>query len=447
MIPQVMNLVESPFLTAASFKPEFLRAPKEVLISEMVEHQKYFPVADQKGTLKNVFVITANREPTEQIRQGNQRVLSARLSDGVFLYEEDLKCRLEDFNEKLKKVTFQKKLGTLYQKVERIMADAEIIQQRLKISSPERVKRAAFLCKADLASHMVYEFPELQGIMGRYYALAQREEKEVAQAIEEHWMPRGEEAPLPETETGIVISLADKLDNLLGCFALGLKPTSSSDPYALRRQVLGMIKILIRGGYSFTFKRMFAGLCVVLFCLCSPNREEVVGEILIFITNRVKTVFQDYGFAKDEIEASLAEGGGGNDLYDIFCRVRALHEFRQEAREQFLSLYEVYKRAKGQLNGYHGNTVKQEWLVEPAEKHLQELLNRQQGPFQSALSQRDYHQAYHLIAMIQPALADLFDQVKILADNSDLRENRLALLRRVFNLFGKILDFSKIQEH
>lgn len=444
VILQVMNLVEYPFLTAASFKAEFLRAPKEVLISEMVEHQKYFPVADEKGALKNWFVITANREPTEQIRQGNQRVLSARLSDGVFLYEEDLKCRLEDFNEKLKKVIFQKELGTVYQKIERIIAHAEIIQEKLQISSPERVKRASFLCKADLASHMVYEFPELQGIMGRYYALAQKEDQEVAQAIEEHWMPRGEDAPLPETKTGIVISLADKVDNLLGCFALGLKPTSSSDPYALRRQVLGMIKILIRGHYSLSLRECLQACAKHFPVSILSNQEEVVEEILAFMTNRVKTVFQDYGFAKDEIEASLADGG--DDLYDIFCRVKALHEFRLEAKEQFLSLYEVYKRAKGQLNGYHGNTVKKEWLIEPAEQHLQELLNRQQGAFQQALSQRDYHQVYHLMAMIQPALADLFDQVKILADNSDIRENRLALLRRVFNLFGEVLDFSKIQE-
>ena len=444
VIPQVLNLVEWPYLTSATFRSEFLRAPKEVLISEMVEHQKYFPLMQADGSLKNLFIITANVPPTDQIREGNQRVLSARLSDGVFLYEEDLKMRLEDFNEKLKKVTFQKDLGSVYQKVERLLAHAQILQKILKISTPYRVERAALLSKADLASNMVYEFPELQGIMGAYYALAQGEDPEVAQAINEHWMPRGENAPLPETETGVIISLADKLDNLLGCFSLGLKPTSSSDPYALRRQVLGMIKILIKGQYELPLRECLLACADHFPSSIIRNKQDILEEILAFITNRIKTVFQDYGFYKDEIEASLAYGC--HDIYDTFCRVKALHEFRQQAKAQFSSLYEVYKRAKGQLNGHHAMHVVPEQLVEPAEQQLNTLLNHQQTAFQEALTKRDYNRAYALIATIQPALADLFDQVKILADDPKIRENRLALLRRVFNLFGEILDFSKIQE-
>lgn len=444
VIPQVLNLVEWPHLTYASFRSEFLRAPKEVLISEMVEHQKYFPVSQADGTLKNLFIITANVPPTDQIRQGNQRVLSARLSDGVFLYEEDLKMRLEDFNEKLKKVIFQKELGTVYQKVERIIAHAKVIQRLLKISTPAKVERAALLAKADLASNMVYEFPELQGTMGTYYALAQGEDPEVAKSIDEHWMPRGENAPLPETETGTVISLADKFDNLLGCFSLGLKPTSSSDPYALRRQVLGIIKILIKGKYELPLRECLMACADHFSSSVMRNKQEVVDEILAFVTNRIKTVFQDYDFNKDEIEASLAYGC--NDIYDTFCRVKALHEFRKQAKAQFSSLYEVYKRAKGQLNGHHTINIAQESLIEPAEQQLNTLLDRQQKAFQEALTKRDYNQAYALIATIQPALADLFEQVKILADDPKIRENRLALLRRVFNLFGEILDFSKIQE-
>ncbi len=443
VIPQVLNLVEWPHLTSATFRPEFLRAPKEVLISEMVEHQKYFPVINPDGSLKNLFIITANVPPTDQIRQGNQRVLSARLSDGVFLYEEDLKLRLEDFNEKLKKVTFQKELGTVYQKVERILAHAQIIQHMLKIGIPAQVARAALLSKADLASNMVYEFPELQGIMGTYYAIAQGEDLEVAKAIDEHWMPRGENAPLPETETGTIISLSDKFDNLLGCFSLGLKPTSSSDPYALRRQVLGMIKILIKGKYALPLRECLLACADHFSSSIIRNKQEVIDEILAFITNRIKTVFQEYGFQKDEIEASLAYGC--HDIYDTFCRVKALHEFRKQAKTQFISLYEVYKRAKGQLNGHQTKHVIQEHLIEPAEQQLNTLLNCQHSAFQEALTKRDYHRAYALIATIQPALADLFDQVKILTDDSKIRENRLALLHRVFNLFNEMLDFSKIQ--
>lgn len=444
VIPQVVNLVEWPFLTAAPFNPSFLRAPKEVLISEMVEHQKYFPMLNPDQTLKNMFVITANVTPTEQIREGNQRVLSARLSDGVFLYEEDLKVRLEDFNEKLKKVTFQKELGTVYQKVERITAHAKALQKTLKISQPQKTERAALLCKADLVSNMVYEFPELQGTIGRYYAMAKQEDPEVAAAIDEHWMPRGEQAPLPETETGVIVSLADKLDNLLGCFSIGLKPTSSSDPYALRRQVLGIIKILIKGRYHIPLKETLLACAQHFPAHLMKNKQETVEEILTFIINRIKTVFQDYGFSKDEIEASLSQGC--QDIYDTFCRVKALHEFRRQGAEQFHSLYEVYKRAKGQLSGHKQTAIAQEFLIEPAEKSLNSLLDKQQPIFAEALTKGDYNQAYALIAMIQPALHTLFNEVKILADDQKVRDNRLALLRRVFNLFDEILDFSKIQE-
>jgi glycyl-tRNA synthetase len=444
VVPQVLNLVEWPHLTAATFPSNFLKAPKEVLISEMVEHQKYFPVVNPDGSLKNLFIITANVVPTEQIREGNQRVLSARLSDGVFLYEEDLKVPLEDFNEKLKKVTFQKELGTVYQKVERIIAHAKVLQETLGISSKSKVERAALLCKADLASSMVYEFPELQGTIGTYYALVQNEDPEIAKAIDEHWMPRGENASLPQTETGVIISLADKFDNLIGCFSVGLKPTSSSDPYALRRQVLGIIKILINGKYKCPLQETLLACAGHFRSQTMTDKTSVVKEILDFITNRIKTVFQDYGFYKDEIEASLARGC--HDIYDTFCRVKALHDFRKQAQAQFSSLYEVYKRAKGQLNGHQTASVSQEWLIEPAEQQLQRLLDHQQDAFNKALANRDYNQAYALIATLQPALANLFDQVKILTDDPKIRENRLALLRRVFDLFDQILDFSKIQQ-
>ncbi len=440
---EVLNLVEWPHLTLSTFDQKFLRAPKEVLISEMVEHQKYFPALNPDNTLKNAFVITANVPPTDQIRQGNQRVLSARLSDGVFLYEEDLKIPLENFNEKLKKVTFQKELGTVFQKVERIIAHTKILQKALEISSPDKAERAARLSKADLASNMVYEFPELQGIIGRYYATAHKEDPEVAQAIEEHWMPRGENAPLPESETGILISLADKFDNLIGCYSIGLKPTSSSDPYALRRQVLGIIKILIQGKFNLSLNECLTKCTNHFPEVTIKDRKQIIDEILAFITNRIKTVFQDYGFNKDEIEASLSRGF--DDIYDTYSRVKALHEFRKQAAGQFSSLYEVYKRAKGQLNGHHKGAVLKEWLKEPAEKSLNELLEKQAIQFKEALAEHDYSQTYKLIATLQPALATLFDEVKILADDPKVRENRLALLQKVFNLFDEILDFSKIQ--
>lgn len=444
VIPQVLNLVEWPQATFSEFDRSFLKIPKEVLISEMVEHQKYFPVAQADGTLMNLFIITCDTNPTDQIREGNQKVLSARLSDGVFLYEQGLKIPLEDFNEKLKNVTFQKELGSVFDKVKRIVDHVGVIQSFLGIGDPVKAKRAALLCKADLASEMVYEFPDLQGIIGRYYALASGEDAEIASAIDEHWMPRGENAPLPETITGILVCLADKIDNLLGCFCVNLKPTSSSDPYALRRQTLGIIKMLIRGEYRLPLRKTL-DKCLDNFPLSLiKDREKLIDEVSLFITNRIRNVFLDYGFDKDEIEACISQGV--DDIYDAFCKVKSLHQFRLVS-PQFPLLYEVYKRAKGQLADKPSFLFKNELLSEKAEIQLDQMLTHTKPLFDSALQKRDYDRAYDLVAQIQPYLNNLFEDVKILADEASIRENRLALLQRIFALFDQLLDFSKISEN
>ena len=443
VIPQVLNLVEWPQVTYASFDKSFLKVPKEVLISEMVEHQKYFPVADTQGELKNYFIITADNNPSDHIRAGNQRVLSARLSDGVFLYEQGLKMPLEQYNEKLKHVTFQSNLGSVYDKVKRIESHVEVLQKTLGIGDLKKAKRAALLCKADLASEMVYEFPDLQGTIGKYYAVAAGEDPEVAQAIDEHWMPRGENAPLPETPAGMLVSLADKIDNLIGCFCADLKPTSSSDPYALRRQTLGIIKMLIKGQYRLplmeTFRKCFDHFPAAL----TVNKEQILQELEAFFINRIKTVFQDYDLSKDEIEASISFGF--NDIYDAFCKVKSLHQFRLKSKK-FPLLFEVYKRAKGQLANTHSIAFSTELLKENAEKNLNDLLTQNQMLFAQTLKAHDYDKAYELIADIQPGIAQLFDEVKILADDPKLRDNRIALLQRVFGMFSQLLDFSKISE-
>lgn len=440
VIPQVINLVEWPEMLVGTFDAEFLRIPKEVLISEMVEHQKYFPVANPDGTLKNVFIITANTKPTEQIAQGNQKVLSARLSDGVFLYEQGIKIPLESYNEKLKNVIFQKALGSVYAKVERLQKHSAALQKTLNRSTPEKVLRAAALAKADLASEMVHEFPDLQGVIGHYYAEVQGEDPEVALAIEEQWMPRKEGAALPESETGMILSLADKFDNIIGCFIADLKPTASSDPYALRRQALGIIKMVIKTKAYLPLKKILE-TCFDHFPMANvKDKVKLTQEIETFIVNRAKTVFADDGFEKDEIEAALSFGF--DDLYDAFCKVQALHRFRKDSK--FPLLYEVFKRAKGQLNA-ESHAFSSELLTEKAEQDLDKALSHSSNPFAHAIEAKDYDTAYQMIAELQPPLASLFEQVKILDDDLKLRNNRLALLQRVFGRFSKLLDFSKIQ--
>ena len=420
VLPQVLHMVEWPQLTHATFDTQFLKAPPEVLISEMVHHQKYFPLANPDGSLSNQFVITADNTPTDEIRHGNTKVLSARLADGVFLFEQDLKISLETLNEKVKTITYRKELGSLYDKAQRVKKMVETLSEYLP-PSPHAL-RAAELSKADLASHLVAEFPELQGVAGRRYALHHGEDAAVASAIDEQWMPRGDKAPLPHTPAGVLLSLADKFDNLISAFSLGLKPTSSSDPYGLRRQALAIIRILIAQKQP-----------LPLNTLLTPDLEE-------FFINRVKTVFTDYNLAPDEIAASLSHGL--SDIYDMYLRVQALHTFRQTP--PFAHLLEVYKRAKGILTG-ETTAFDPSLLQEPAEKELASALSSIEKEFTNALQSADYTRAYTLIATLQAPLANFFDNVRVMIDDATLKANRLALLNHIFALFSKLLDFSEIR--
>lgn len=433
VLKQVLYLSEWPECMLDTFDEAFLDAPREVLISEMVEHQKYFPV-EKDGKLTSSYVITADNTPSEYIALGNRRVLSARLSDGVFLCEQDMKHPLQFFAEKLKNVIFQKDLGSVHDKVERIEKLAAYIQKATDKSEPHVVSEVAKLCKADLTTELVGEFPELQGTVGRHYALAEGLSHDIAYGIEEHWLPLSENGALPKTEAGIVVSLADKIDNLCGYFSAGLKPTSSSDPYALRRQTLGFLRTVIEHKISLSLPDLLdVGL--------STLRTECKEEVLSFITQRAKTVYESYGLKKDEIEATLATC---TNPYDQYLRVHALHEFR--GTDTFASLYEVYKRARGQLAGQDACDFSEDFLGEQAEKDLYATLSSIKAKYDEALESANYPLAYTQLSQLKEPLARLFDEVKILDDDQKVRENRIALLQKVFSRFDLLLDFSKIQQ-
>ncbi|MBP7073776.1 MAG: glycine--tRNA ligase subunit beta [Rhabdochlamydiaceae bacterium] len=452
VLPQVVQLTEWPELTIASFDDSFLRAPKEVLSSEMVEHQKYFPVAERTH-LKNQFIITCDNTPNNLIREGNQKVLSARLSDGVFLYEQDRKTPLRNFNGKLFHVIFQKDLGSMMDKVTRIRWIAPIINKQLEsldnsseaeIADPHKVEKATDLCKADLVTALVKEFPELQGTIGKYYALADGIDSETATAIEEQWMPRTEGAPLPITPTGTILSLADKIDNLLAYYSVGLKPTSSSDPYALRRQTIGILRILIEGKYSIDLKKLLIE-CGSDFYYphLQPSHIE---EILTFITARAKGIFENKGFMKDEIDASLYSLC--INPYDQLCQVEALNKFRNTT--SFKSLLQVYKRVKGFLTNKCLTTFDLSLATEPSEKALHSFLVKhiydKKNGLDVLLKKQDYKKAYALLKNFDLPLINLVANVKIMSDDPKLQNNRLALLQMVFDCFAPLLDFSLIQE-
>jgi glycyl-tRNA synthetase len=440
VLAEVVYLSEWPMLTYSHFNPKFLQAPEEVLISEMVAHQRYFPLRTKAGTLLNAFVITADNTPNPTIIRGNEKVLSARLSDGVFLFEEDIKTPLEGFNHKLKSITFQKNLGTVAAKVERLKTHAETLLRYLPIAESQALLRATTLCKADLATLLVNEFPELQGIIGKHYALYHQEEPKVALAIQEHWLPRFEADFLPSSPEGILLSLADKFDNMIGYFSVGLKPTSSSDPYALRRQTLGICRILIEHKLSLDIEAVLKDLAQHF---TTKMDATVINDLLAFIVPRLKTVFEEIGFKSDVIESSLHKGS--LNPYDQYLRLQAFSQFRDT--EDFVKLYEVYKRAKGQLQEKIEHPFKEALLQEPAEKALYAHLKATHANIVYAFDHHDYSSAIKFLTSFQPLLARLFDEVKILAEEAQVRSNRLVLLKEVFELFDQLLDFSKIQEH
>lgn len=442
VLPQVVYLTEWPELSCATFDPHFLRIPSEILISEMIEHQKYFPIASplsEGGGLKNFFIITADNTPGPLVSQGNQKVLSARLSDGVFLYESDLKIPMEEFNTRLKEITFQKELGSVFKKVERLVSHGHLLNQALgSPADAKKVARAALLSKADLASACVKEFPELQGVIGRHYALAQNEEGEVASAIEEHWLPISEGGPLPKTPCGLILSLADKIDNLLAYYSVGLKPTSSSDPYSLRRQTIGIIKMLLEGKYSVDLKSILE-TCARQF---TRINADLIEEILRFITARAKGVFEELGLKKDEVEASLC--ALCTNPFDQYCKVQALHQFRKTPH--FEQLYTVYKRVKGFLATPTTIPFNPSLATEASEKELFSALQKIDNSWATTLATQNYEAAYQQIATLAPLLEELLTKVKIEAEDLAVRENRRALLQRVFAYCQELLDLSKIQQ-
>ena len=407
VMPQVVHLVEWPFVILGKFDEAYLRAPKEVLISEMIEHQKYFPIIDESGQLEPHFFVVSNNTPSDLIR--HERALSPRLADGVFLFEEDQKKPLAEFNEKLKTITFQHDLGSVADKVLRIKKVAGELHKTLPLCPLSEVEEAATLCKADLATELVGEFPELQGVVGRLYAEAQSIKPEVATAIDEHWMPRGEKAPLPKTACGTLLSLAEKIDNLQSFFSVGLKPTSSSDPFALRRQALGLIKIALDQKLHFGLQEFFK------------------PDVIAFVTSRFRHHLIELGFAKEPIEAVLARPL--DDIYATFALLRELEAFRK--REEFAILLEIYTRVYKILEKSKKGTLTPALLSEEAEIELHQAI---QG-----LSSFDD------LTKLRLPVQRFFDEVKVMADDPKIRENRIALLFEVQALFDNLVDFSKLR--
>jgi glycyl-tRNA synthetase beta chain len=443
LIDEVTSLVEYPVVYAGEFDRAFLEIPKECLIISMQTHQRYFPLARENGVLLNRFLFVSNvkgRTPKHIIR-GNERVLQARLADAKFFFEQDKKIRLTARLPKLENVVFHGKLGSQRERVERIRKTSLAIARRLKRDTAA-VEMAATLCKADLLTGMVGEFPELQGTMGYYYARHEGLAEEIAVGIRSHYAPRYADDVTPADSVGSCVALADKLDSLVGMIGVGLVPTGEKDPYGLRRQALGVIRILAEEKLPLDLLEL-AQTAVKEF---PPGllTTAVAPELLGFMLDRFRPYLRDKGFAPDEIDAVLSLRPTRID--QVIPRLKALQAFRRLPHAEALAA--ANKRIRNILRqaNYLGNGGADETLYKhDAEKYLANAINEQRQVLQPVLEEGDYSLALKSLAGLRGVVDEFFDQVMVMVDDTALRDNRLALLNDLSSLFNEIADISRLQ--
>jgi glycyl-tRNA synthetase beta chain len=453
LVDIVANLVEYPYPVVGRFDDAFLEVPDEVLITAMREHQKYFALVDAKKKLKPLFIAVNNTlaKDMDLVARGHEKVLRARLSDAKFFYEADCEISLDAFAEKLKKVTFQAKLGSVYEKIQRIegLVDylGEVSAYADKSASDKatlktNLSRAAKICKADLVSQVVIEFTKLQGFIGRAYALKAGEAPDVADAIEQHYRPVQSGGKLPENPIAALLAIADKLDTICGCFSVGLIPTGGADPYALRRLGIGIIQIIQAENQGFSLTALIEkGLGG--FVSDRAKIQALTGQVKTFLQNRMVNIMTDQGFSKEAVNSALA--ASFDNLPDVHLRVKALDELRKEP--DFEPLAVTFKRVEN-IQKKAGDTtackVDTALFEYPAEKNLFDACTNVFLTVESLIENGEYTVALKEIASLRPLVDSFFDDVMVFADDEAVKNNRIALLASVSGLFKNIADFSII---
>ena len=443
LVTEVANLVEEPVAILGGFDQSFLELPQDILITAMREHQRYFALADSHGRLAPHFIAINNTRARDMdvVTRGHERVIRARLDDARFYFKEDRKTPLEAKQEELKKVVFHTLLGTSWQKVERFSSVAEYLSGLLDPSVKTNLLRAAALCKCDLVTGVVQEFPALQGLMGREYALLDGEVEEVATAIAEHYLPNRAGGELPATSTGALLSLADKIDTITGCFSVGLVPTGAADPYALRRQSLGVINIILDRNYRLSLKAVIDHALAGLTPWLKKPREEALAEVVEFFRLRLKNQLTGQGASTDGAEAVLSLHH--DDLVAAVARVSALEEVK--ARPDFADLAVAFKRVVNIIKKFgaqEGFDLK--FVSAEQEKALSEAAAQVEKQAQELIKADDYTGLLTDIVGLKPAVDNFFDHVLVDDPDAAIKANRLALLTRVSRLFELVADFSII---
>jgi glycyl-tRNA synthetase beta chain len=440
LLDEVTALVEWPVAVSGRIEERFLQLPPEVVVATVETNQRYFTVFDNAGKLLPYFITVSNIESKDvaQVIAGNERVVRPRLTDALFFWEQDRKQPLEAYGAKLATVTFQKDLGSIGDKVARIRKLAVAIAPQLGADATQ-VDRAAALCKNDLVTRMVYEFPELQGLMGGYYARASGEPDAVAQAVAEHYRPTQAGTPIPSTAEGCIVALADKLDTLAGIFAIGQKPTASKDPFALRRAALGALRICIEGGLDLDLR---ATLRAALEAQPAGKRDEsVLNDLWDFVAERLRGICLDRGATADQFEAVRVMGAARP--LDFMRRLDALRAFQHTSAAATLAAAD--KRARNILRQSGGQAAPavQTRLFEVASEHaLLAELERVESALQPLREKAEYQAMLLALSSLKEPVDAFFDGVMVMADNPEVRGNRLALLDRLDALCREVADLS-----
>ena len=440
LLEEVNYIVEYPTAFYGEFDESYLSLPKEAIITPMKEHQRYFPVLDADGKLLNKFITVRNGDSyaIDNVKRGNEKVLDARLSDALFFYHEDTKKPLEAYVERLDTIVFQQKLGTILDKTKRIQKLSEKIAKALALTLPN-LDRAAYLSKADLTTAMVFEFTELQGIMGRYYANLSNEPSEVAEAIYEHYLPRFAGDELPSTNEGIILALSDRLDSVAGFFAIGIQPTGSQDPYALRRQALGILNIMMEKKLDV---RLFDLLDLALenFDFEDMDKQSVKSDLMSFFELRLKNLFTDMGIRYDVVDAII--NIEDSNPFDLLIRAKDLDAWVKnnsvtEALQTFSRISNISKEAIA-------GKVDEALFAHDSEAKLNTAYNSIKAEVEAMLARREYVKALELLISIKDSVDEFFDSVMIMDENIDIRANRLAMLSNIRTTMESVADLSKI---
>jgi glycyl-tRNA synthetase beta chain len=452
LLDEVTGLVEWPVPLIGQIDPAFMELPPEVLTSSMRAHQKYFSLETPDGTLAPFFGVVANMESPDggaRIVAGNERVLRARLSDAKFFWDQDRKHSLASRAPALKEIVFHAKLGTLDEKMDRVQALADAFTDYIDGADKDRVRSAARLCKADLVTGMVGEFPDLQGTMGRYYALHDREHEDVADAIAEHYSPLGPNDRCPTAPVSVAVALADKIDTLVSFWLIDEKPTGSRDPFALRRAALGVIRLIVENRLRVPLRDVFVRACENMPGIAVDDTDAVIDSLLDFFADRLKVHLRERGVRHDLISAVFALGGE-DDLVRLLARVDALESFL--GSDDGANLLTAYKRAANIVR-IEERKDKMSYDGEPdsaafasaEETALHAALGKAADCAKNALASEDFTVAMSAMSALRPPVDAFFDKVTVNADDRLMRANRLRLLSAIGGTLHQVADFSKIE--